>query len=128
MKLFYYSLLTAGPNKLEHLSLETLSSQVLKFEGRPEPTQLKHISDASFLGKFFVLPANGTRGWKVIASYKQSCLFGLVISDEWKKSFITLTPGINVVKLFYSLLLTAGPNKLECLLLAFFSGQSSISA
>jgi hypothetical protein len=41
---------------------------------------------------------------------------------KWKKSFITLTPGINVVKLFYSSLLTAEPNKLECLLLAFFSG------
>jgi hypothetical protein len=39
------------PNNLEHLSLETLSSQVLEFEGRPEPTQLEHILDASFLGK-----------------------------------------------------------------------------
>ncbi len=35
------------PNKLEGLSLETLSSQVLEFEARPEPTQLEHLSDAS---------------------------------------------------------------------------------
>jgi hypothetical protein len=46
-------------NKLEHLSLEILSSQVFEFEGRPEPTQLEHISDASFLGKLILLPANG---------------------------------------------------------------------
>jgi hypothetical protein len=25
---------------------------------RPEPTQLEHLSDASFLGKLLVLPAN----------------------------------------------------------------------
>jgi hypothetical protein len=72
------------PNKQEHLSLETLSSQVLEFEGRPEPTQLEHISDASFLGKLLVLPANGRLDWKVIASYKHSRLFGLVVSDEGK--------------------------------------------
>jgi hypothetical protein len=69
MKLFYYSLLTAGPNKLEHLSLETLSSQVLEF---------------------VVLPANGRRNWKGIASYKHSCLFGLVISDEMEKKFYNI--------------------------------------
>jgi hypothetical protein len=44
-------------NKLEHF-LETLSSQVLEFEGRPEPTQLKHFSIASFMGKFVELPEN----------------------------------------------------------------------
>jgi len=59
---------------------------------RPEPTQLEHISDASFLGKLLVLPANGRLDWKVIASYKHSSLFGLVVIDEGK-SFITLTPG-----------------------------------
>jgi hypothetical protein len=69
------SLLMMRPNKLECLSLKTLSSQVLEFEGRPEPTQLEHISDASFLGKVLVLPANGRLDWKVIASYKHSRLF-----------------------------------------------------
>jgi hypothetical protein len=58
------------PNKLEHLSLEILSSQVLEFEARPEPTQLEHLSDASFLGKLLVLPGNVRQDWKVIARYK----------------------------------------------------------
>jgi hypothetical protein len=75
------------PNKLERLSFETLSCQVLEFEGRPGPTQLEHISDASFLGKLLVLPANGRLDRKVIASYKHSSLFGLVISDKGKKFY-----------------------------------------
>jgi hypothetical protein len=45
---------------------------------------LEHISDASFLGKLFVLPANVRLEWKVIAGYKQSSLFGLVIRDVGK--------------------------------------------
>jgi hypothetical protein len=40
-----------------------------------------------------VLPANVRLDWKVIARYKHSSLFGLVFSNERKKSFITLTPG-----------------------------------
>jgi hypothetical protein len=54
---------------------------------RSEPTQLEHLSDASFLGKLLVLPANGRLDWKVIASYKHSSLFGLVISDEGIKFY-----------------------------------------
>ena len=88
------------PNKLEGLSLETLSSQVLQLKARPEPTQLDHLSDASFLGKLLVLPANVRLDWKVIARYKHSSLFGLVISDEEKKSLIRLTPVVNVIQLF----------------------------
>ncbi len=48
---------------------------------------MEHISDASFLGKLLVLPANVRLDWKVIASYKHSSLFGLVISDEGKKFY-----------------------------------------
>jgi hypothetical protein len=48
---------------------------------------LEQLSDASFLGKLLVLPANGRIGWKVIARYKNSSLFGLVISDEGKKFY-----------------------------------------
>ena len=68
------------PNKLEGLSLETLSCQVLEFEG-----QLEDLSDASFLGKLLVLPANVRLDWKVIVRYKHSSLFGLIISNEGKK-------------------------------------------
>ncbi len=42
------------PDKLEGLPLETLSSQVLEFEGKARA----NLSDASFLGKLLVLPAN----------------------------------------------------------------------
>jgi hypothetical protein len=55
---------------------------------RPEPTQLEHLSDASFLGKLLVLPAND---WKVTARYKHYSLFGLVISNEGKKFYNTGT-------------------------------------
>ncbi len=51
---------------------------------RPEPTQLEHLSDASFLGKLLVLPANVRLDWKVIARYKHSSLFGFVSSNESK--------------------------------------------
>ena len=56
-------------------------------KARPEQTQLKHISDASFLGKLLVLPANVRLDWKVIASYKHSSIFCLVISDKGKKFY-----------------------------------------
>ncbi len=51
---------------------------------RPEPTQLKRLSNDSFLGKLLVLPANVRLDWKVIARYKHSSIFGLNISDEEK--------------------------------------------
>jgi hypothetical protein len=58
---------------------------------KPEQTQLEDLSDASFLGKLLVLPANVGLDRKVIARYKHSSLFGLFISNE-EKRFITLTP------------------------------------
>jgi hypothetical protein len=54
-------------------------------KARPEPTQLEHISDASFLGELLVLPANVRLDWKEIAGYKHSSLFGLVVNDLRKK-------------------------------------------
>ncbi len=35
---------------------------------RPESTQLEHLSDASFVDKLLVFPANVRLVWKVIAS------------------------------------------------------------
>ncbi len=63
---------------------------------RPEPNQLEHLSDASFLGKLLVLPANVRLDWKVNARYKHSSLFGLVISNKGKK-FYNIA---NFIKLF----------------------------
>ncbi len=54
---------------------------------RPEPTQLECLPDASFLGKLMVLPANVRLDRKGIARYKQSSLFGLIISNERKKFY-----------------------------------------
>jgi hypothetical protein len=54
---------------------------------RPEQTQLEDLSDASFLVKLLALPANVRLDWKVIARYKHSSLFGLVICNEEKKSY-----------------------------------------
>jgi len=60
---------------------------------------MESLSDASFLGKLLVLPANVRLDWKEIARSKHSSSFGLVISNK-EKSFITLTPGPDVIKLF----------------------------
>ncbi len=54
---------------------------------RPEQTQMEDLSDAPFLGKLLVLPANVRLDWKVIARYKHSRLFGLIISNEGKKFY-----------------------------------------
>jgi hypothetical protein len=37
----------------------------------------------------------------VFASYEHSSLFGITISNEGKKFYNTLTPGVNVLKLFF---------------------------
>jgi hypothetical protein len=46
---------------------------------------MERLSDASFLGKLLVLPANVRLDWKEIARYKCSSLFGLVVSNQEKK-------------------------------------------
>ncbi len=67
---------------------------------RPEPTQLEYLSDASFLGKLLVFPANVRLDLKVSAS--TNTLAYLASSTVMKeKSFITLTPGATVVKLVF---------------------------
>ena len=61
---------------------------------------MEHLSDASFLGKLLVLPANVRLDWKVIARYKPSSLFGLIISNEEIKFYNIDTSVANVIKLF----------------------------
>jgi hypothetical protein len=96
---FFPSSLTMRLNKLEGLPLEILSSQVLEFEDKARAKAMEDLSDSSFLGKLLVLPANVRLDWKVIARNKHSNLFGLIISNK-EKSFVTLTTGVNVTKLF----------------------------
>ncbi len=54
---------------------------------RLEPTQLEYLPDASFLGKLLVLPANVRLDWKVIARYKHSSIFGLIVSKVVKQFY-----------------------------------------
>jgi hypothetical protein len=97
------------PNKLEHLSFETLCSQVLEFEGKARANQIVYLSDASFLGKLLVLPANVRLERKVIARYKHFSLFGLVVSNEGKKFYsmdtrLHLLQRITILELYSDLL------------------------
>jgi hypothetical protein len=59
---------------------------------RPEQTHLEDLSDASFLDKLLVLPANVRLDWKVVARYKHSSLFGLIISNEEKREWKETNP------------------------------------
>ncbi len=71
------------PNKLEALSFETLSSQVLEFEGKARANPIGVPFRRFLLGE-----APGIRlDWKVIARYKHSSLFGLFVSKKGKKFY-----------------------------------------
>ncbi len=80
----------------EYLSLETLFSQVLEFEGKARANPIGALFRYFLLG----LPANVRLDWKVIASYEHSSLFGLVDSDEGKK-FYNLSTSWQYYKTFY---------------------------
>ncbi len=54
---------------------------------RPEKTQSEDLSNASFLGKLLVLPANVIIDWKMIPRDKHSSLFGLVFRYEENKFY-----------------------------------------
>jgi hypothetical protein len=54
-------------------------------KARPDETLLEDLSDASFLGKLLLFPANVRLDWKVIARYKHFSLFGLFVSNEENK-------------------------------------------
>ncbi len=77
---------------------------------------MKRLSEASFLGKLLVSPANVRLDWKVIATYKHSSLFGLIDSDEGKK-FYDIDIWGKMLQNFFPLLVMMRPNKLECLYL-----------
>jgi hypothetical protein len=87
LKNFFSSSLMTRPNKLEGLSLETLSSQVLEFEGKARANPIGTPFRCFLLDKLLLLPANVRQHWKVIARYKHSGLFGLIISNEGKKFY-----------------------------------------
>ncbi len=67
---------------------------------RPEPTQLEHLPDASFMGKLLVLPAVVRLDWSVIGS-ANTLAYMASSTVRKEKCFITLTPGANVIKHFF---------------------------
>jgi hypothetical protein len=73
------------PNKLEQLSLVTLSIQVLEFLSKARANPIGAPFRCFLLGKLLVLPANVRLEWRVIDRYKCSSLFGLFVSCEEKK-------------------------------------------
>jgi hypothetical protein len=89
------------PYKLECLSLESLSSQVLEFEGKARGNPI--------LRAFQMLPSWVSAWcyqqmlrlhWKVITRYKHSSLFGLVVGNEGKKFYNIDTWLMNSLKRF----------------------------
>ncbi len=73
---------------------------------RPEPTQLEHLSDASFLGRLLVFPANVRLDSKVIGSTNTlAYLASLTVTKE--KGFLTLTPGANLTEVFTAAIYSA---------------------
>jgi len=101
-------------------------------KARPEPTQLECLSDASFLGKLLVLPANVRLDWKVIARYKHSSLFRHSISDEGENIKTSASGGPDP-KLrrrihLHDVAPTDGPGKLTTCPLVFVFIHLSISS
>ncbi len=84
---------------------------------KPEPTELEHLSNDSFLSKLLEFPANVRLDWKVIACYKHSSLFGLINSDEGKK-FYNIGNWCQPNKTFFYSSLMLHKTRLVCLYLA----------
>jgi hypothetical protein len=79
------------PKKLGGLSLKTLSSQVLEFEGKARANPI----GAPFRC-FLLRQAHSVRlDWKVNARYKHSSLFGLIVSNKGKK-FYDIDTRVNI--------------------------------
>jgi hypothetical protein len=74
-------------NKLDHLSLETLSSQVLEFEGKARANPIGAPFRCFLMGKLLLFPTNVILNWKVIAGYKHCSLFRLIDSNEGKQFY-----------------------------------------
>jgi hypothetical protein len=62
---------------------------------------LEYLSDASFLGKPLVFPANVRLDWKVIAIFKHSSLFGLIDSDDDKEKLSKIDTRCQCYKTFF---------------------------
>ena len=87
------------PNKLEHLSLETLSSQFLEFEDKARANPVG-APFRSVLGKLLVFPPNVRLDWKVIASTNTlAYLASLTVTKE--KKFYNIDTRSHYYKTFF---------------------------
>ncbi len=92
------------PNKLEGLPLETLSSQVLEFQGTARANPIGVPFGCFLLGQtpgVTTNVANVSLDWKVIARYKHSSLLGLIINNEGNK-FYNISTRSSFDKTFFS--------------------------
>ncbi len=80
---------------------------------RAELTQFERLSDASFLGKLLMLPANVRLDWKVIARYKHSSLFGLIVSNEGNKFYKLDTRGVVALTATFFFPLRPSPEQIK---------------
>ncbi len=87
------------PNKLEYFSLETLSSQVLEFEGKARANWSAFRMLPSWVSSWcYQQMLDETE--KFLPGANTPAYLALSLAMK-KKGFITLTPGVNVIKLFF---------------------------
>ncbi len=78
-------------------------SLVLYLQVEPEPGKVVHLSHPPFLGEFQTLLTKVSPGWKGLTETSTLAYFASSLVTE-KKSFTTLRPRPNVIKLFLSLI------------------------
>jgi len=64
---------------------------------------VERLSGFHLYGRLLALHINITQGWKSLVRYKRSNLVSLFVNDE-EKSFIVLSPGLNVIKLLMAVI------------------------
>jgi hypothetical protein len=85
------------PNKLKRLSLETLSSKVLKFEDKARANAIGAPFRCFLLGYALCVSS------KCLTRLERDCqllAYWALLSVTKEKCFITLTPGANDIKYF----------------------------
>ncbi len=119
IKLFRSVIYKKNYDKLKFFAPSRPSQASLTFEVGWEPTQMKHLSAAPLYGKLLALPRNIRLGWKSLPGTNTLAFnkYSLIMDV---KSFITLTPGVNVLKHFF-FVVCVKTNKLEHLFGAFLS-------
>jgi hypothetical protein len=67
--------------------METVSSQVLEFEGKARADPIGAPFRCFLLGKLLLFPSNVIPDWNVIAGYKHCGLFCFIDSDKGKRFY-----------------------------------------